>query len=216
MDDSGFERQSTLHDHSYSKAPPTEGKFAVPTSKRKTGASPTVAQTPTCSLSHIWQTLRHRGVPEDTTSIILASWRNSTQKQYLCYQRKWNRFCTARQINPFCPTLIQLLEFLTFLFNSGQGYSSINTARSALSASLSCMQKYTVGSHPSIKRSMKGTFELRPPRTRYSYIWDVSIVLNRLRTKYPVNGLSLKQASQKLLMLIALTTAQRLQTLGRV
>lgn len=123
------------------------------------------------------------------------------------------RFCNRRQIHPYHPSIVQVLEFLTSLFQAGLGYSSINAARSALSALLSCKQRTAVGTHPLVTRFLKGTYELRPPTAKYSHIWDASIVLNHLRTEYPINGLSLKQTCQKLVMLIALTTAQRLQTL---
>lgn len=161
----------------------------------------------------IKQTLRDSGISEYTTSILLASWRKSSQKLYLCHNEKWMRFCNRRQIHPFYPSVIQVLEFLTSLFQAGLSYSSINASRSALSALLSCKQRRAIGIHPLVIRFLKGTFELRPPTTKYSHTCDAFIVFNYLRTKYPINGLSLKQTSQKLVMLIALTTAQSLQTL---
>lgn len=213
MDNSIVVHKGALHDHSYSKATAEREKVAEPTNRTRNGATPSTPPTSACSMPYIRQTLQGRGIPEYTTSILLASWRKSTQKQYLCHQRKWMRFCNSRQIDPFHPSIIQVLEFLTSLFQAGMSYSSINAARSALSALLSCKQRTTIGTHPLVTRFLKGTFELRPPTPKYSHIWDASIVLNHLQMEYPLNGLSLKQTSQKLVMLIALTTAQRLQTL---
>ncbi|KAJ8021978.1 hypothetical protein HOLleu_39334 [Holothuria leucospilota] len=62
-------------------------------------------------------------------------------------------------------------------------------------------------------RATFGVHEHRPPSTRYKEIWDASLVLNHLRSLHPLRSLSLKQLSYKLVMLLALTTAQRLQTL---
>lgn len=62
-------------------------------------------------------------------------------------------------------------------------------------------------------RFLKGVFNLRPSKPRYSKIWDVSCVLNVLRKISPCKYLSLKDLSLKLCMLIALTTAARYQSL---
>lgn len=48
---------------------------------------------------------------------------------------------------------------------------------------------------------------------KYKRIWDVSVVLNHLRTLHPNDALNLKQLTHKLVMLIALISAQRLQSL---
>jgi hypothetical protein len=55
------------------------------------------------------------------------------------------------------------------MFDSGLSYIAINTARSALSA-LSSAKKadYTIGSHPTVVRFMKGIFELKTPTPRYN------------------------------------------------
>ena len=43
-----------------------------------------------------------------------------------------------REINPVRPSITMAVEFLTELYDLGLGYSSINTARCALSAILEC------------------------------------------------------------------------------
>jgi len=48
---------------------------------------------------------------------------------------------------------------------------------------------------------------------RYKQIWDVSVVLQYLKTLHPLSSLTLKDLTHKLVMLISITTAQRLQTL---
>ena len=135
------------------------------------------------------------------------------KKQYSCYHVKWFRFCKDRKISVFHPCVNQVLDFLTCLFKKGLSYSSINTARSALSALLDHEQNATIGSHPYISRFMKGVFALRTPLPKYKRILDVSVVLNHLKTLHPNDGLNLKQLTQKLVMLIALISAQRLQSL---
>jgi integrase len=59
----------------------------------------------------------------------------------------------------------------------------------------------------------KGLFHLKPPMPRYTYIWDVRLVLSLLRSWSPLSSLSLVKVTLKLCMLIALLTAPRAQTL---
>lgn len=106
-----------------------------------------------------------------------------------------------------------MLDFLTFLFHSGLSYESINTARSALSAIGIVVDGFSVGQHPLIRRFCKGSFNLRPPKVRYSEIWDVGKTIKYLKTLFPVKLLSLKMLTLKLAMLIALTQASRAQSL---
>ena len=111
------------------------------------------------------------------------------------------------------PSEAEVLSFLTKLFQSGEGYSAINTARCALSSFLADNRQVTIGKFVSIKRFLKGVFELRPSMPRYEHIWDVDIVLDFLRNFYPYEGMPLSILTMKLVMLLALTTAQRVQTL---
>ena len=95
----------------------------------------------------------------------------------------------------------------------GKSYSTINIARSALSAIGLKQDGVTVGSHPTIVRLMKGMFNLRPTRARTSNTWDVNKVIDHLRNLPTVKDISTKELTMKLTMLLALTHAARPQTL---
>ena len=60
---------------------------------------------------------------------------------------------------------------------------------------------------------MKGVFQARPALPRYRKTWDTSIVLSYLKTLHPVEELTLQQLTHKLVMLCALVTGQRSQSL---
>lgn len=60
---------------------------------------------------------------------------------------------------------------------------------------------------------MKGIFNLRPPLPKYTFTWDVGKVISYLKTLFPLENISLKFLTLKLAALLALTTAQRAQTL---
>ena len=44
-----------------------------------------------------------------------------------------------------------------------------------------------VGSLTSVCDLMKGVFNLRPPQTKYTCIWDVQIVLHYIKENWPEN-----------------------------
>ena len=67
-----------------------------------------------------------------------------------------------------------MLKFLTLLYELGLGYSSLNTARSALS-SLDCGSTCSVGNHPFICRFMRGVYISRPTKSHYTTAWDVKV-----------------------------------------
>ena len=106
-----------------------------------------------------------------------------------------------------------VLEFLNIYFEKERTYSTINTARSALSALGVSLNGHEIGSHPTVRRFMKGVFNLRPPGTKSNVVWDVSVVLQKLRELHPLHKLSLKELTLKLTMLLMLTIAARTQTL---
>ncbi len=114
-------------------------------------------------------------------------------------------------------TANSVVTFLTSLYESGLSYSSLNVARSSLASFVVLSDSaHTVGTHPLIVRFLKGVFGERPPEPRYEFIWDVKIVLNFLRKWSPHGMLTLKQLTLKLVMLIALVTAQRSQTIHKL
>ncbi|KAK3727522.1 hypothetical protein QZH41_009982 [Actinostola sp. cb2023] len=55
-----------------------------------------------------------------------------------------------------------VLDFLQGLYDSGLGYSCINTARSALSTLIVLDNNVTIGTHPLVQRFVRGVFQARP------------------------------------------------------
>ena len=90
--------------------------------------------------------------------ILMASWRSSTQKQYKTYIEQWVKFCGDRKINCHSPQIGEALDFLAGLYDKNLRYSTLNTARSALSSILHMDNCRNFGSHPLTVRFMKGVF----------------------------------------------------------
>lgn len=105
------------------------------------------------------------------------------------------------------------INFLATLFRAGLGYSAICAARSALSCYLDIAGCPQFGEHCLVKRFVKGVFELRPAFPKYASTWNVDVVLEHLELYYPHEQITLKELSYKLVMLLALLSAQRCQTL---
>ncbi|CAG2233745.1 unnamed protein product [Mytilus edulis] len=164
-------------------------------------------------MSAIRNRLQNRGISEKTSTIIMASWRSGTQKQYKTYIKKWFIFCLERKEDKFHTSVELVLEFLTYLFECGLSYSALNSARSALSAFGLTFDNVPVGKHPLVIRFLKGVYHLRPTVHNDVNIWDVSIVLRLLRRLSPVADISVKDLTLKLVMLIALTNATRSQSI---
>ena len=141
-------------------------------------------------------------------NLIMASWGDRTKKHYSTYLTKWQKFCNQRQISDIQPSVVSVLDFLTLLYQQGLTYSAINTARSALSSYITLENGTCVGKNPLVSQLMKGIFQEKPPRPKYTEIWDVSIVLLYLQSLSAVDRLSLKELTLKLLVLILLVSGQ--------
>ena len=122
-------------------------------------------------------------------------------------------FCSLRKIDPIHPPINEGINFLATLYESGVGYSVLNTAHSALSNIIICKEYHSFGSLPLVCRFLKGVFNLRPLRSRYKEIWDVQDVFKLLRTWYSASEITLKMLSLEVTMLNALLSGQRSQTL---
>ncbi len=118
----------------------------------------------------IRQRLEGRGISQRAVEIIISYWRDSTKAQYQVYIDKWLR-CTQKIHcdSIISPPLNIFLEFLVSLYESGLSYSSINTARSALSQFLiSTNNDVPYGQITLVTRFMTGVFQSPPAFPRYN------------------------------------------------
>ena len=159
-------------------------------------------------MSCVRQKLEDKGVTGEPLQIILASWREGTQKQYRTYITAWISFCTEHGTNFLQPS--HILDFLTAQ-SKRLGYSA-DTARSALSSFIT-VDGCKAGEHPIVSRLMSGIFNRNPALPRYVETWDPQVVLSYLKTFPQLCDMTLKELTLKVTMLFALVTAQRLQTL---
>ncbi|XP_011859632.1 PREDICTED: uncharacterized protein LOC105557096 [Vollenhovia emeryi] len=157
----------------------------------------------------IREVFRARLVPDTAVPALLASLSESTIKQYSYSLRAWWHFCQRHRTPLYSPSVAQILQFLAQELPK-ISYSCLNTTRSAISL----ISQNEIGNHPMIKRFCKGVSVLRPPRPRYNFVWDPAPVIAKLPSIYPYEGVSLKDITKKLILLLALATGHRAQTLS--
>ncbi|KAJ8727382.1 hypothetical protein PYW07_001501 [Mythimna separata] len=143
---------------------------------------------------------------------MLSSFSKNTLKQYNVTYKIWWEFCQKQSIDPFTPSIPIIMYFLTEQFNLGASYGSLNSHKSALAVIIGSK----IGDDDRVKRLLKGFYKIKPPGPKYHTTWDPSKVLNVLKTWTPNTSLNFEKLSKKLVMLLALSTAQRAQTLSLI
>lgn len=142
----------------------------------------------------------------------MSSISKNTLLQYNSTYKSWWQFCLTHSIYPYQASISMILLFLTEQFNKGVAYGSINNHRSALSLLLGS----EVMNNDQIKRLLKGAYKLRPAAPKYSFTWDPQVVLDYIASWVPNKEMSLEKITKKLVILLALSTAHRVQTLSLI
>ena len=88
--------------------------------------------------------------------------------------------------------------------------------RSAISTSHTKLNGLPVGQNPLVIQLLKGMYNNRPPKARYSLSWEVSSMTTYLASLGSNRSLSLKQLSGKLAMLFSLTSPERVSALTKL
>ena len=144
----------------------------------------------------------------DARDLVAKARSSGTIRAYKSGWQKFYRWCGQRQVNPFsCPVEL-VVNFLAeqqrfVLFGTLAGY------RSAISHFHVKVDGVPVGKHPLVVEVMKGSFRDNPPVPRYTHTWDINIVLTYLQEMGPNAGLSQKELTLKLAMLLALVCRAR-------
>ena len=164
---------------------------------------------PAGRMAYLRQQYEEGGFSVQARDLLSAAWRRNTSDQYASAWHKWTSWCAERKVNPISASLSDIINFLAGEYQQGKQYRTLNVYRSAISMTHSVIDSHRVGEHPMICQLLKGIFNSRPPQPRYSFTWDVSVVVGHIKTLAANSTLSLKVLSQKLAMLLALTSAER-------
>lgn len=132
--------------------------------------------------------------------------------QYSVTYKLWWVFCRDNNLNCYDTEISQVILFLTERYNEGSSFGTMNSHRSALSLLLGG----EVSTDVRIKRLLKGAFKLRPSVPKYTTTWDPQMVLSNISNWFPNENLSIEKITKKLVTLLALCTAHRVQTLSLI
>ena len=116
-------------------------------------------------------------------------------------------FCHKRQADPLCAITKTGIEFLNEYFNTGVGYSAVNSARSALSSLIKPLHGIPFGKDPLVSRFLRGVFNIRPALPRYVTTWNVSKVFQYLKKQQALVNCDLKAVSHRLAILLSYNRA---------
>ena len=168
----------------------------------------------TSRLAHLRRSYQERGFSEGVIEMLRKSWRPATEAAYSNAWKQWDCWCLGRGTDPFSAPLTEVLEFLLSQFQAGKQYRTINSLRSAISMTHVEVDGVRIGQHPLVSRFVKAVFNSRPPALRYSFTWDVDIVLCFLQEGPDNDKLSFQALTHKLAMLMALANADRCSDLA--
>ena len=154
---------------------------------------------------------RSQGIPQEVRELLLAGNRPSTSATYQSAWNGWSSWCLERHLDPLESNMISILSFLEYLFSSGRAHSTVNVSRSMLSKTLPPVDGMEIGKHPLIVRLMRAIYNKNPPRARYSHMWDVSQLLNYIKS-INSDGLSLGDISSIVATLLAVNTMTSVRT----
>ena len=118
----------------------------------------------------------------DSIVIILNSWREGSRNQCRGYLKRWVQICSERKVDLARAAIASALDILTDLYNkNGLGYSTLNTARSALSSIWISTKFVSFGLLPLVAPFIRGMYDSRPSLPQYTKIWDLLIALEKLK-----------------------------------
>ena len=109
--------------------------------------------------------------------------------------------------------LTHVLDFLSTMCEKEHAYSTINSAKCAIATIIYIPPYASLNKHPLINKYMTGIFNLRPPKPKLSLAWDMDIFFRYFEQQGDNCLLSDILLTQKLLILLLLLGAHRLNTI---
>ena len=158
--------------------------------------------------------LTGRDLSHKSTDLLSHAWREGTRKQYNSTVRRWGEYCCQRKIDSLTPPVNEVINFLSNLFEMSFGYGGIASARSALGNFVTIPGYPRLADHPLIQKLLKGIGNVRPPKPRYTMIWDTTLLIKYLASLNNVD-LDFQRACWKTSALLTILSRQRVSTIHK-
>ena len=101
-------------------------------------------------MDHIGEILLKKTVSETAVQLITSTRRKSSDLNLYSSWRIWISWCDKQEVDAFRCDIIELLEYLAFLFEKGYEYRTIGCHRSAISDFHDYVDGKPVGQHPEV------------------------------------------------------------------
>ena len=153
---------------------------------------------------------------QDLNDFLSNHLATGTQKGYNSSFSKFKTYCLSKNLSPTSCNPEEIAKYIQFLYTSGSKYSTVNLARSAISKYHDGFNGTPAGQHKMVCNAVKAVFRLRPPLPKYKTTYDVSIVLDYIKSLPTNSELSLKMLSYKALFLITIATISRVSSIAKL
>lgn len=158
----------------------------------------------------MWSKFLNKGLSSEAIDTISCSLSDSTQRQYRSSFNQWVKYCCQTNSDPLTISPVKVISFFQHLLDpTNITYNSFVTHRAALSL----ISPHDLSQDCMMSRFLKGVFRRRPPAPKHESSWDPTTVLNYLEI---CDDSSFSFLSKKLLTLMLLASAQRLQTMAAI
>ena len=138
-----------------------EPRQEPPSTPRTSGTTPSAEETEIDGVSCVRDSFTNYNISGHVADILMASWRSSSQKE--TYIEQWLKFCGERRINCYLPQIGEALDFPAGFYDKNLSYSTLNTARSALSSILLMDTCRNFGVYSLTLRSMRWVLKEEHP-----------------------------------------------------
>ena len=112
--------------------------------------------------------LQTEGISEEAAHLVSKAWSRGTNSAYQLAWTRWERWCLSRDPDSYTCDVKFFINFLASLFEQGLQHRTVNTICSAFSVTHDKCEGFPIGQHPMATRLMKGIYNERPPKPRYT------------------------------------------------
>ena len=133
--------------------------------------------------------------------------RPSMKRTYKSKLKMWLAYCKAKDLDPWGQDTYTVLNFLAREYQRKLRWATIRAYVPALGDYLQHVDMFQ------IKRFIRGVFNLRPPKAKYTAMWDVDTVLTYISAMVQVSH---KDITMKLATLFMLLSGNRVNMLSNM
>ena len=130
------------------------------------------------------------------TTLINDSTRGNTKVKYSSIQGKWKKYCNNNGYN-IQGTTNTYLNFLGEEFDRNLKYATLRGYNAALKGYLTGVDTEL------LNKALKGIHNVRPPRAKYTAIWDVNLVLAYIGSMITDTDMDITSKVATLLMILS-------------